>query len=352
MYNPAKDPHLASWKERRAMGIVKMRCPQCGREGYKPYLYPDGTIIDPVCGKCDHEGGCAYHLTPRDYFRENPSEKGAHTVKKWEPRQLKRIELEPSLVSRSMQHTDRNKLVAWLRSLPLTPTQREQLDYSLTMYMVGTTKDGGAVWWQVDENRVVRTGKVIRYGDDGHRLKTADGTSIGFNWVHSILQRNGVIEGPDKVELVQCLFGQHLLPLFPDAEIHLVESEKSALICSIFSDPNAKLWLACGGMMLLNETRLQPLMKDGRTIVIYPDHDGWQKWNERCSTIHYDKLVVSDYVERAWKEGVDASNADISDIILRRLNEGPTALMNDMVRQNPSLQSLINQFDLVPCPGK
>lgn len=342
-FDRSRYPSLATWRQRDK----SLLCPGCHRKGcYKEYVYPDGTPVDPVnhlCGKCDHEQACGYHVTPKEWWQSNPKDLSNHIVAQREERQLKRIEIPAALLTRSMQRYDINVLVTWLRSLPIEDTSKEQLEKSLQLYLIGTTQDGGTIFWQVDENRIIRTGKIIHYGSDGHRLKNEDGSSVGFNWIHAKLSG---FYPTDTYQLVQCYFGSHLLPVFPDAEVHVVESEKSALIMSIFGDPDRMLWIACGGKKLFTEARLANLIHEHRLIVVYPDHDGWDEWQQIVAAISYDRIVVSDYVEKNYIEGVDPSNADISDIILRRLNQTPEARLEDMKHRNPAVQTLIDTFDL------
>ena len=49
----------------------------------------------------------------------------------------------------------------------------------------------------------------------GHRIK--DGG--GINWIHSIMKRQGLL--PEDFNLVQCLFGEHLLRMYPDKVVAL-----------------------------------------------------------------------------------------------------------------------------------
>ena len=46
----------------------------------------------------------------------------------------------------------------------------------------------------------------------------------------ALMRRKGLL--PEEWELSQCLFGEHLLSLYPDRTVALVESEKTAVICS------------------------------------------------------------------------------------------------------------------------
>ena len=59
-------------------------------------------------------------------------------------------------------------LVTWLR----TQFPREQVAAALKRYRVGGTPDGATLWWQIDEQGRVHTGKAMQYNPlTGHRVK-------------------------------------------------------------------------------------------------------------------------------------------------------------------------------------
>ena len=60
-------------------------CPACGRRGkFSPYI--DTVTNEPIaakeCGRCCRERSCAYHMTPKEWFKDNPPEK-----REWLPRE-------------------------------------------------------------------------------------------------------------------------------------------------------------------------------------------------------------------------------------------------------------------------
>lgn len=137
----------------------------------------------------------------------------------------------------------------------------QQLKHAAEQYHLGVSKDGGVVFWQIDEQQRIRTGKVMYYRTDCHRIKERNPT-----WVHSLLKR----QLPEGWALHRCLFGQHLLSSkAPGATVCVVESEKTAVICSEQMPDCA--WLACGGLQMLNAEMLQPLTD--YKVVIFPDTD-------------------------------------------------------------------------------
>jgi hypothetical protein len=137
----------------------------------------------------------------------------------------------------------------------------EQLRHASQQYQLGVSRDGGVVFWQIDEQQRIRTGKIMYYQPDCHRIKSHNPT-----WVHTLLKH----QLPADYTLHRCLFGQHLLSgKAPGATVCVVESEKTAVICSEhFPD---SLWLACGGLQMFSPEMLAPLVD--YKVVIFPDTD-------------------------------------------------------------------------------
>ena len=72
-------------------------------------------------------------------------------------------------------------------------------------YAIGVTKDRGVIFWQIDTNNKVHEGKIMQYDvKTGHRL------SVSF--VGYLLAQRGLFNTENRQ---QCLFGQHLLRLYP-----------------------------------------------------------------------------------------------------------------------------------------
>ena len=102
--------------------------------------------------------------------------------------------------------------------------------------------------------------------------------------MHSRL--NALHQIHDDWTLTQCLFGAHLLALYPDKPVALVEFEKTAVICA--ADLTDYLWVATGGKRQFG-SKLDVLK--GRTVVAFPDVDGYEEWKSKLSTLG---ITVSD----------------------------------------------------------
>lgn len=168
-------------------------CPACERPRcFARYIDTEGKIEFPDhVGRCDHEQGCAYHFRPRDYFVECPEAKAGLRSGDEVHRSIKAPPPlpSPSFIDREiMQHTLRdyqqNKLYLFL-ARQLGEDEALQL---MQRYHVGSSKHwaGATVFWQIDTEGHVRTGKVMLYSaETGKRVKEP------FNhitWVHSLLK--------------------------------------------------------------------------------------------------------------------------------------------------------------------
>ena len=163
----------------------------------------------------------------------------------------------------------------------------------------------------------------MRYGLNGKRDKDKVNGKPG--WMHN---QEGIRERCDMEhhEYRATLFGMHLLKKYPEATINIVESEKTALICATaYGNMEQNLWMACGGLEFLKLDSIQTLIDEGRTIWIWPDKDGVEKWRDKVSHMLSDKVrITTKFLEDFWIEA-DGAKTDVADIILRLMTHPETA---------------------------
>lgn len=245
-----------------------------------------------------------------------------------------------------------NVWVKWLRSLPWDYAQRARIDQMLRNYNVGTAKDGRTIWWQMDEEGRLRTGKVMRYQADGHRDK-----NIAPSWIHTALAQAGKLN-LSSVDVKQCLFGLHLLDFAPNATVNIVESEKTAVTMAIaYGNMQGSLWMACGGKESLRPSKLQPLMERRRHIVLYPDRDAVEEWQELAEGVGYGQLTVNTDPVTRWWQSCDGEKADIADVIVRCLadpienvrtvGEVTDDIVEELAERNEGMKILADELKLV-----
>lgn len=259
-----------------------------------------------------------------------------------------------------------NNLCHWIRTgINWDGIQRNRINEVLTDYYIGRTKNGMTIFWQIDERQMVHTGKMMLYRIDGHRDKTPG--KYTFDWIHSALSRSFDEQGkavyrapwphpnlfnPDKQEMRQTLFGMHLLNKYThngvQQEVCIVESEKTAVLMAIaYGNHAGQIWMACGGLENLSIERLKPIIAQKRTIKLYPDRDGIEKWRIKADQLHYDKLVVdTDPVAKWWKQE-DGEKADIADVVIRMLNERKQYnTIDEVIGDYPNIKQLATNLQL------
>jgi hypothetical protein len=196
-------------------------------------------------------------------------------------------------------NTDKNNFLEYLNNI-FGPEIANDLKEK---YLIGNSKkwNGATVFWQKDIEGNLRTGKVMQYNPTtGERIKTPYSL---INWIHKL------IEQPD-FNVKQCLFGEHLINQVKSKTIAIVESEKTAIIASVYF-PNL-IWLSVGGKAKLNEDILKPLK--GRTIIFFPDINALELWTQKAKELsHFANISICDILNEYANEF--ESKLDISDYL-------------------------------------
>ena len=257
-------------------------CPQCHRRSrYKYYIDTQtGQPLADHVGRCDRADGCGYHYPPRLYLAGLPA-----TLRQAEgDTDAKPFDTIPrNYVDKTTTEYRRNNFVQFLAKcvgMHMAVTLADR-------YKIATSKHwpGATIFWQIDVNDKVRTGKIMLYNEtDGHRVKKP------FNhvtWVHRLSPKSEVLSqksNPDlrlltlDFRLQQCFFGEHLLSTDPFKTIAIAESEKTAVICS-FMNPKY-IWLASGSLEGINIDKCRVLKE--REVILFPDVNGYEKWRTKA----------------------------------------------------------------------
>lgn len=278
----------------------KTTCPACGRKKcFVRYVdtHQGCQYLSDEVGRCDHEQSCGYHYRPADYFRDRPW-LWEQTPQQWKP--LPPPPPPKPLCPLSMElvgkyHSPQSLFWQWFLQLGF---DMEQVRRIYEDYRIGATRHGEVIFWQIDEQQRVRTGHIMPYGTDGHRLGYA-------GWVHNRLERRGLL--PTGFYLQQCLFGQHLLPQYPERYVCIVESEKTALVMAAHLPQY--LWLATCGSSGLNRDKLECLRQ--RRFTLFPDSGCYDKWNSAMQQTE-GLLYNIDQSLEAYPQ-----NTDLADLLLQ-----------------------------------
>ena len=293
-------------------------CPACGRPHcFTLYVDAAGNPLASDVGRCEHLNSCGYHRTPAQYFAENPQEHVREECRPAEPqRQQKNVRTDYipySLIQKS--EGTANNLMRYLAKF----FTQEDLGKVTKMYHLGSTRRGEIIYPQIDRGGLCRTGKVMAYGDDGHRIKRSECDAV--DWLHARWMKQQGKAASD-YNLRQCLFGEHLLAKYPDCIVCLTEGEKSAVIASLFFPQF--VWVSCGGKLGLKPETCKSLA--GRDVIVYADADAVAEWSEKIRRLDFCKSIrLSDWA----KDEPQGSKQDIADLLMAekaRMQAKPTTV--------------------------
>lgn len=296
---------------------TRYSCPSCQQHKvFALYINTEtGEHLNSTVGRCNRESNCGYHYTPKQYFEENnisfdkpQQHRQQRIIQPPQPKPISFISVE--VFTASLQSHESNNFVKYLIDLFGVEVTKALIE----KYFIGTSKywNGATVFWQIDKDYQVRTGKIMLYSPTaGKRVKEPFNH---FNWVHKALKL------PD-FELRQCFFGEHLLN-DNTKPLAIVESEKTAIIASVYL-PNF-IWLSVGGLNNLTAEKCKVLL--GRTVYLYPDlskpklnePSTFEKWSNKAKELsHLSTFVISDLLERHASDEERKQGLDLADYLIR-----------------------------------
>lgn len=319
----------------------KTTCPKCERKVcFTRYVDEQSEIIFPShVGKCDHENSCGYHFTPKEYFKDNPQVSISESPTMPKVRGIVQDKdeipsfIETDIMQQSLKLYDSNPLYSFLTRT----IGKENTDKLFALYKVGTSRkwNGATVFWQIDTSEKVHSGKIMLYdANTGRRVKEPHAHVC---WVHSELKKQGF-------KLQQCFFGEHLLSLYPDKRVFVVESEKTAIIAAHFIPDG--LWIATGGKNGCFNAQAVKILA-GRDVILMPDLGATIEWQEKVSMLRSicRSICVSSVLEDVATDEQRKQGLDIADFLL--MKDTPQMILQRMIDKNPVLQRLIDELDLV-----
>ena len=286
----------SKYKYELMKGSRRYICPKCGKKEFKVYVKTGTNIVvdSGKFGRCNRQNSCRYHQYPK-----NDASMSDWVAPVYVPEHKEPDFIPKEMIEASFSKFKENTFFMWLVKLFGISKAYELQE----MYNIGTAKNNGTIFFQEDSDGKFRTGKVMYYQPNGKRKKDKN------SWyVHRAVKKN--------FELVQVFFGEHLVKKYPDKPVALVESEKTAILMSVFEPEYT--WIASGGANMLNSYRLLRLP---RLDLVCPDQGEFDNWKDRTKSFF--NRQMDGRVEKAFREGRVSKGADILDLILieKGLNE-------------------------------
>lgn len=167
-------------------------------------------------------------------------------------------------------------------------------------FITGTNHfwNGATVFWQINNKELIQGAKLMLYDRfTGKRIKEPYNH---INWLHKATKEPNFI-------LCQCLFGLHRINEDYQKIIAIVESEKTAIVMSIFLPEF--IWLATGSKGNFKFELLEPLKK--RNVTAFPDKGEYNNWLNKATDLNLlgFKISVSEILEQTnFENGFDLAD--------------------------------------------
>ena len=269
-------------------GSKHIICPNCHKKTFKCYVDVNtGERVNPTkYGRCERISSCSFHQYPKLEAWEKDDLNNWTPPAPQPPKPL-------DYVSKEIVEATFNQYKTNVFFMFLVRTFGMEVAYQLRDdYNIGTAKGGGIIFWQQDNKDRFRTGKVMYYNRNGRRNKDR------MSWfVHKSIAND--------FNYRQCFFGLHLTT--PDKPVALCESEKTAILMSIFMPEYT--WVASGGSEMLNLKRLNELP---RLDMVFPDNGQLEKWGQKTRIFTNRQMDLS--VDRAVESRLISEGDDILDL--------------------------------------
>ena len=267
----------------------KIICDNCGRKTAVSYIENETGNIVSGAMKCDRSEKCGYH--------KKPESNDVIFIPKSEIVVQETNYIDLQTLEKYYLLDKKHNLVDFL----LTKFTYNQVFKAKQNYFLSEYYNGETIFWQIDQLERIRSGKIMAYNpQNGKRIKDEEGKSK-IGWMHK-----------QPYNLKQCLFGLHLTKEDKKKDIAIVESEKTAVIMSMY-EPDF-LWLAVGSYSGFKIEYLAPIKL--RKIIAFPDKGCFDGWNETAKLLNEKGFTidVSDILE---KEISINKGEDIADEYLR-----------------------------------
>ncbi|UPQ80732.1 DUF6371 domain-containing protein [Flavobacterium azooxidireducens] len=167
-------------------------------------------------------------------------------------------------------------------------------------FITGTNHfwNNATVFWQINNKEQIQGAKIMLY--DRYTGKRTKEPYNHINWLHK------AINDPN-FTLRQSLFGLHRINEDYQKTIAIVESEKTAIVMSIFLPEF--IWLASGSKGNFKFELLEPIKK--RNVIAFPDKGEYKNWLDKATELNAFgfKIAVSDLIEQTdFENGFDLAD--------------------------------------------
>lgn len=326
-------------------GSKKHHCPECTKKRFVRYIDTEtGEYLSEQYGRCDRESNCGYFLNPyKDGYTKAIWEQEQGNKTEWKPQQRKRIKkpvnkpqrafIPVEVFNRTRAGYEQNTFIQNLLIRVVFPFEVKDIEKVISLYHLGTVQNGyraGANTFPfIDVQGNIRAVQVKQFDEQNH--------TTGTDFLHSIIEKHHTrnkkplpewLEAYNKNETkVSCLFGEHNLNKYSNANIFLFEAPKTAIYSTLyfgFPEQSNILCLAVYNLSSLNLNKCKALK--GRNVYLFPDlsKDGkaFELWSNKATEIQKrlqgTYFHVSDLLEQLAPQEDKEQGKDIADYLIKQ----------------------------------
>lgn len=327
-------------------GSKKHICPDCGTKRFVRYIdIETGEYLPIQYGRCD-KGDSHFFLNPyTDGYAKAiwEQEKGFNTElpkhykpnkKKLEPKnEVIFFDFETFKQTLQPERYKQNNFIQNLLSNVPFPFEADEVTKVIELYRLGTVINGyraGSITFPyIDINQNIRAIQVKNFDIRNNTIAT--------DFLHSIIEKSYIrnnlplpewlISYINQDKRISCLFGEHLLNNYPNANVFLFEAPKTAIYNSLyfgFPEQSNIISLAVYNKGSFSFDKLKIL--EGRTVFIFPDlsKDGstFNEWQTKAKNFEKQlintRIMFSDLLEKYASEQDKQNGNDLADFLIKQ----------------------------------
>ena len=333
----------------------KFICPSCNKKRYVKYVDAETNLYLPdYYGCCDRLVNCGYSLNPyKDgYHKEDKAQKGTIWHKPVK-RILKAIKpfypIPENVVLNTLKDYSSNNLINYLKTI----FEHDVIIKTIELYCLGTVCNFTSFPF-ISIDGVCNAISLIKYNNIGKRIND-DNQSRN---IHTYLlyqyksQNKPIPEWLSKYltneSKFNCLFGEHIVKLFPDKPIGLVEAPKTAFIASLIYPEY--IWLAVGALSYLTKERMVSIL--GKDVYVFPDTStgsiAYNLWQKKSKEYNF---ICVDLLENLASNKQKEDGYDLADFILENKTDEIRPNQNETIQNmdKNSTERLTHEQERIEC---
>lgn len=264
-------------------------CPACGdkRRTWRRYINTKtGDLLAERYGICDRLHECGHRYTPaqgNEYGQ--PAWQRSDTpppVPRPRP-QAPPVDVPEELMTPFWEAKHQSTFIKNLSAMTNDPARLARVAHIYCLGAIPKGKYKGAVVFLfINYQACIRYAQVKMFDENNHTTATTalHTMNLGERWT-AWAKAYG-----DQESKQDCLFGAHLLSVYPDHAVFVVEAPKTAIMATLalgLPEHSTALWVATGGAGNLTAARCEALK--GRSVVLVPDLDQQEEWTRKATSL-------------------------------------------------------------------